>query len=413
MSSLPMTEVRNEAVAPVQGRNSVSPRSTVLVCLPSITEGGLSALAKALPASFADSDFLIASLYAGTDSLDGDSRVRMIEYPAQPPHSGWVLTASDYLIAASLALEHKAAATLLLGTEAATLSSEALQTMCAAALQGGGDLVLPRYQVGPHEGLVTAALLHPLSRALFGVAAHIPLPLDVAFSARMASRFSVAAKRPPNVPGSEPLMWPASEAAVASFVIHEVSAGRRTLPQPNVDDLNTLLAQLAGSLFADIEAKASFWQRARSVPPAPQSNTTTPPQIQGSHDMDEVRHMAADFRNAFTNLQEIWSLVLPPQSLLALKKLALASPEAFTMPANLWARTVYDFVLSYRLRTINRGHLLGALTPLYLAWVASHLRIADDNEDRAERHIEETAAAFTAEKAYIVSRWRWPDRFNP
>ena len=48
---------------------------------------------------------------------------------------------------------------------------------------------------------------------------------------------------------------------------------------------------------------------------------------------------------------------------------------AFRMPDSLWARIVYDFLLAYRLRTINRGHLLGALIPLYLAWVASHLNI--------------------------------------
>ena len=30
-----------------------------------------------------------------------------------------------------------------------------------------------------------------------------------------------------------------------------------------------------------------------------------------------------------------------------------------------------------------------------------------------ERHIEAVAAAFEADKPYLVSRWRWPDRFNP
>ena len=82
------------------------------------------------------------------------------------------------------------------------------------------------------------------------------------------------------------------------------------------------------------------------------------------------------------------------------------------MPAALWARMVYDFVLAFRLRTLNRGHLLGALTPLYLAWVASHLLVVESGVP-PEQHVEETAAAFEAEKPYFVSRWRWPDRFNP
>jgi hypothetical protein len=38
--------------------------------------------------------------------------------------------------------------------------------------------------------------------------------------------------------------------------------------------------------------------------------------------------------------------------------------------------------------------------------------VADD-PTRAARSIEDTAQAFETEKSYIVSRWRWPDRFNP
>jgi hypothetical protein len=121
--------------------------------------------------------------------------------------------------------------------------------------------------------------------------------------------------------------------------------------------------------------------------------------------------MIDSFRLAFTNLQEIWSLVLPPQSLLGLKRLSALPPASFSMPDSLWARVVYDFLLAYRLRTINRGHLLGAMTPLYLAWVASHLLQSAQSDP--ERHIEAVAAAFEADKPYLVSRWRWPDRFNP
>ncbi len=412
MSSLPMTEVSDHSSSKTLVNDNVSAHATVLVCLPSMSAEGVHALAGDLKATSPHINFLLASCNTPSDSIDGSGRVRMIEYPDQPAHSGWILTASDYLNAANLALEYRASATMLLGTEAATLPHEALQTLYTAALEGGGDLILPRYPAGPHEGLVSAALLHPLSRALYGIDARMPLPLDVAFSPRMASRFQTAAKRAVSSVGGEALLWPATEAAVASFLTHEVAVGRRVLPQPAVDDLNSLLAHIAGSLFADIETKAAFWQRVRSVIPAQKTNATAK-QTAGDDDLAEVRPMIADFRNAYTNLQEIWSLVLPPQSLLALKKLSLAEPEAFTMPANLWARTVYDFVLAFRLRTINRGHLLGALTPLYLAWVASHLRIADDDQTRAEQHIEETSAAFIAEKPYIVSRWRWPDRFNP
>jgi hypothetical protein len=126
----------------------------------------------------------------------------------------------------------------------------------------------------------------------------------------------------------------------------------------------------------------------------------------------DIGPMIEGFRLAYTNLQEIWSLVLPPNTLLGLKRLSVVDANSFHMADNLWARIVYDFLIAYRLRTINRGHLLGALIPLYLAWVAGHINATASGAD-AERHIEAVAAAFDADKPYLVSRWRWPDRFNP
>ena len=82
------------------------------------------------------------------------------------------------------------------------------------------------------------------------------------------------------------------------------------------------------------------------------------------------------------------------------------------MPENLWARIVYDFLIAYRLRTINRGHLLGALIPAVSGVGRRAHQLAASGAD-PERHVEAVAAAFDADKPYLVSRWRWPDRFNP
>jgi hypothetical protein len=44
--------------------------------------------------------------------------------------------------------------------------------------------------------------------------------------------------------------------------------------------------------------------------------------------------------------------------------------------------------------------------------VASHI-LSTAGGTPPERHIEAVAAAFETDKPYLVSRWRWPDRFNP
>jgi hypothetical protein len=234
------------------------------------------------------------------------------------------------------------------------------------------------------------------------------LAIDLGLSKRMAERLANAAQRfsGPNL--EEAIVWPVNEAAVAGFSLAEFDVGPRALPRPAEDDFNSLLTLVTGSLFADIDAKAAFWQRPRQLPPARQPI----PQVSSTDGATKIATMLDAFRLAYTNLQELWSLVLPPNSLLGLKRLSLIDAAVFRMPDDLWARIVFDFLLAYRLRTINRGHLVGALIPIYLAWVASHLKIIASGTD-PERHIEAVAAAFEADKPYLVSRWRWPDRFNP
>jgi hypothetical protein len=120
------------------------------------------------------------------------------------------------------------------------------------------------------------------------------------------------------------------------------------------------------------------------VPAGRNLGTPVPPPADGAP--ADTTPMLETFQLGFRNLQEVWSLVLPPVTLLELKRLARPSTERFHMPDELWVRIVYDFALAYRLRTISRSHLLGALTPLYLGWVASYaLEVGNASPAEAEQ----------------------------
>jgi hypothetical protein len=279
--------------------------------------------------------------------------------------------------------------------------------MADVVLASQTDLTVPWYDLPPRSGLVNSAILYPLTRALFASRARFPLAIDLGMSQRMAQHLATVAQRYTVSNQPEAILWPTHEAAIAGCTVMEVDVGARELPQPAQADINAILSQITGSLFAEVEAKAAYWQRSRPIPPPIQKAASS-----AASEPADVSPMVEQFRSAFTNLQEIWSLVLPPQSLLGLKRLSVVEAAAFRMPDSLWVRIIYDFAVAYRLRTINRGHLLGALIPLYLAWVASHINLTASNED-AERHIEAVATAFEVDKPYLVSRWRWPDRFNP
>lgn len=386
---------------------TASPESAggeLLVLLAPMSAEQLEEVFAHLSASFSPGSLLVAT----PDALAAESFPAFHIVPAPAAKASVTLTAADFVNAHQLALQHNARATLILGPESASLGAQAIWRLGNAVLAAGTDLATPSYQLPAHAGLVNSAILYPLSRTLFAPGVRFPLAIDLGLSRRMADRLAAAAQRFATLNQSDVLLWPAGEAAISSFTIHEVDAGPRALPQPTDPDVNSILVHVTGSLFAEIDAKAAFWQRPRRLsvarhlqPHAPSGDA--PP---------DIAPMLEAFHLAYSNLREIWSLVLPPNSLLGLKRLAESSGAAFVMPESLWARIVYDFLLAFRLRTINRGHLLGALIPLYFAWVASHINVTAGGMD-PERHIEAIAAAFEAEKPYLVSRWRWPDRFNP
>ncbi|WP_263383340.1 hypothetical protein [Granulicella arctica] len=377
----------------------------LLVSLGSFPHDSLQMILANLTTAFPGQDVLVASPDATEITIPSEA-IQLVPYtPPAPSPNCWVLSAADYLNTYRIAKEHQAATCLVLGADAQSLHPGALRELALAATRV--DLAVACYDVGPRDGLVNSAILYPVSRAIYGAAPRYPLALDLGLSIRMAERLATAAQKFTAVNQNDALIWPIAEAASANFSITEIEVGTRIIPQPNSPDLNSLLAQITGSLFSDVELKASYWQRARGIQPP---TTSFPPVTDTS--MPDVQPMLDSFRIAYTNLHEIWSLVLPPNSLLGLKRLSQMPPASFRMPDALWARIVYDFILAWRLRTINRGHLLGALTPLYLAWVASHILLANSGTS-PEAHIEAQAAAFEADKPYLVSRWRWPDRFNP
>jgi hypothetical protein len=117
------------------------------------------------------------------------------------------------------------------------------------------------------------------------------------------------------------------------------------------------------------------------------------------------------YRLGYRELRDIWTWVLPPRTILELRRLMNGAPASFRLDDKLWATIVYDFALGYRLRVIAREHLLRSLVPLYLAWLASFIgEIRDRGDEEVEQRLERLCAAFEEQKPYLISKWRWPER---
>jgi hypothetical protein len=172
------------------------------------------------------------------------------------------------------------------------------------------------------------------------------------------------------------------------------------------------LAQVLGTVFHEMEVHAPRWQRVRgscevlTVGEEHLAGETNPP--------PPAAPLAEAFALGRRDLLPLWSAVLPPNALYALRRLQVDPPEALRFPDALWARVVYDFAVAWRTKAMDRAQLLRSMTPLYLGWLAGFVNeVGPLDRFEKEARVEKLCEAFEAEKPYLISRWRWPDRFTP
>ena len=353
----------------------------------------------------------VAKVEMDFEEAETQDRLRFLPYPmpaGSPAKIPWLPTASIYQALFAMAREMGVSACTVIAPDLAALDSRFLASIIAPVVEQRCELAMPLYALGKFDGLLNSSILAPLTRSLYGRRVRFPLALDFCFSGKMIPEMELALQR--TIAQGQSIFWPATEAAILDRGICQVHVETHHGPPEGVD-LSTVLSETVGSLFAEMTLNAPLWQRVRgSQAPITVGTPVAPP---GGAAADTTP-MVETFQLGFRNLQEVWSLVLPPVTLLELKRLARPTTERFHLPDELWVRIVYDFALAYRLRTLSRSHLLGALTPLYLGWVASYaLEVGNASATEAEQRLEKLARAYEEGKPYLLSRWRWPDRFNP
>lgn len=321
----------------------------------------------------------------------------------------WLGQAPVYAALLAQAESLGASACAILNPDLEAFTPAAIDVLVRPILDGECDLAMPLYRAGRFDGLLNQAILAPLTRALYGKRVRYPLAQDFAVSAAFLPGLRQSVSTPLAGQG---LLWPATEAALRYKTICQVYLPVHHENASAGLDLSSLLQLVVGPLFADMERHASLWQRVRGSQSTAESGGESVLGEATPETSPDPRPMVEAFQLGQRNLQEIWSLVLPPVTLLELKKLGRLPLESFRMEDALWARIVYDFALAYRLRTLSRGHLLGALAPLYLGWVGSRVLEAESAAPAGARQ-EQLERTFEQNKPYLLQRWRWPDRFNP
>ena len=351
--------------------------------------------------------------HAGTAAGESNDRVSFVSvasFTGDDARTALVSPVSQYRALLEAAAGLRSRVCVVLSSDPGHLTSGEMQALIEQVLSSHADLVVAHYAERKIDTLMNRGLVYPLTRALYGKRLRFPMAGDFALSNSFAETLQAIAATPQ---GAATRLI-SLEAIRGGLDIAQARFGPRRLSTTEAaSDPRTLLSDVAGALFLDMDRNAARWQRTRGSTSVPLIGTA-PAQAPEGDTPTQVDGLIATFRLAYRSLMDVWSLLLPPGTMVELRRLTVDDSGAFRLPDRTWARIVYDFALGYRLRLISRDHLLGAMTPLYLAWVATHvLELQTAARDDVERRLEQLCGVFETEMPYLISRWRWPDRFNP
>jgi glucosylglycerate synthase len=407
------------------------PSVEIVIGLPSYNNaetiaGVVRAMREGLARRFPEKKAIIVSIDGGSSdatlariaelTVEGGAPLRTLRLPGRElvvPYHGIPRKGEALHLTMQIARQSGARLCLILSPDVVIPSSTVVEQLSAPVLLEGFDLALPLYLRHKFDGAITSSIVRPLVQALYGRRVQQPMGAEYALSPALVERCLAQ-----NVWGTELSrfgsdIWTTIQAMSGAFKICHVQLGLKNQARSTAPvDLATTLNQVMGSLFDDMIRNAHVWQRVRGSLPinvlgVPADGTASPVTF-------DSRKLVESFCLGLRNLQDVWALVLAPATLLELRRAAALPPEGFVLPDLLWCRVLFDFALGYRLRTINRTHLLAAFLPLYLGWLGAFVReMQDASDNEAERRVEQLCRVYESEKPYLMSRWRSPDRFNP
>jgi hypothetical protein len=373
-------------------------------------DAGAKAPASDLPTSTAESNGSEPQLLHVLQPGDGVMPIATAQY-VRPAKGSACRTVFE------VARRLRAKACGIVDADAGSPAADSIARLVKPIIQDSYDFVAPVYARSAFSGTITSAVAYPLTRALFGKRVRQPLAGDFACSARLVDRFVALDAWRSDVARMGIDFWVTTQALTAGARLCQVYLGPRGSMAGDGSpgtalDMRDALPSVLGSLFATVERTEAVWQKVRGSEAVDAFGV--PQLLEEMQSPFDVSQCLEAFRLGVANLHELWSVALPPTSLHAVRKLSRLPDAEFRVPDELWSRIVYDFALAFHQRRLGREHLLNAFMPLFWAWIASYVQqVSGLAGEHVEERIEALCALFEAEKPYLISRWRWPDRFTP
>ena len=296
-------------------------------------------------------------------------------------------------------------AVVALDPNVTSVTPEWIPALAGPVRDGHADLVAPRYPRAPSDAPLVTQLVRPLVRATYGWTLYEPLMGEFGCSRAFATHCLEEPVWGTGVTTDGVDVWMAAEALAHGFKPAQAALGPRLLgtsrKRPALPDV---FQQVMDAVCACLELHDSYWLPRGQAEVVPCFGTLT-----GALDLGprpDVAGMAAAFARDVSALHPILERILSAPTLEGVTA-AAATPSRLAYDDDLWAATVFEFLLAYHRAVMTREHVTQTLLPLYLGRTAAFLlEHASSGPATVDAALESLCLAFERAKPSAAAQWK-------
>jgi hypothetical protein len=319
-------------------------------------------------------------------------------YARSPQHG----TALRTVLAAADLLRAKAC--VMVSPDSTTIEPEWLERLVNPVYNENFDLVSPIYRRQKFEGVLMRNLLYPMTRAIYGFRIREPYASEFAISGRLATDFlnQETWNDDWGKLGAEICLTVA--AITGKYRVCQSFLGTKAHPDRSAGDLVAAMRRTVGALFPLLDSNVPVWSTIAGSQPVPTVGAQS--EVVAEPVRVNRKHLREMFATGVAHLEPVFRSILRASTLSELKRIAALEVSDFSYPADVWAKTVFEFAASYHRSVINRDHIVQALVPLYRGRTLSFLlENRDASGEDMEKNVESLCGEFERLKPYLLEVW--------
>jgi glucosylglycerate synthase len=319
-------------------------------------------------------------------------------YAGSPQHG----TALRTVLAAADLLRAKAC--VIVSPDSTTIEADWLERLVNPVYNENFDLVSPIYRRQKFEGVLMRNLLYPMTRAIYGFRIREPYASEFAISGRLATDFLNQETWNDDWGKIGAEICLTITAITGKYRVCQSFLGTKAHPDRSAGDLVAAMRRTVGALFPLLDSNVPVWSAIAGSQPVPTVGAQS--EVVAEPVRVNRKHLREMFASGVAQLEPVFRSILKASTLSELKRIAALDVSEFSYPADVWAKTVFEFAASYHRSVINRDHIVQALVPLYRGRTLSFLlENRDASGEDMEKNVESLCGEFERLKPYLLEVW--------